>query len=347
MKILYTGPLTSGDTCELRRHVLERVGHQTIPVDYLPFVRGYEGLARRVQWHLRMGPMVRDYNRALEEALATAPDILWVDKGIFVTPATLASARRAGVRWLVHYSPDNYLLRENSSRHLWRSMSQYDLVATTKRHNATLLGATGARKIVLSGNAYDSEIHRPVALTPAEQDVLGTDVSFIGRWERSRQRLLEPLAASPIRLRVCGPGWERVRSGPLRDACVPGAIYGDDYAKAIAGAKINLGLLSTIAGDAITQRSIEIPACGAFMLAENTSEHAAHFVDRQEAAFFDGADDLVAKVHHYLADDAARERIAAGGRARCLRSGYSYEARLTEILETLERTVPVRRSAAA
>ena len=45
----------------------------------------------------------------------------------------------------------------------------------------------------------------------------------------------------------------------LRPAVVPGPIYGEAYVKAIAAAKINLGLLSTIAGDAITQRSIELP----------------------------------------------------------------------------------------
>ena len=32
MKILYTGPLVAGDTCELRRHALERLGHETIAV---------------------------------------------------------------------------------------------------------------------------------------------------------------------------------------------------------------------------------------------------------------------------------------------------------------------------
>jgi spore maturation protein CgeB len=334
MKILYTGPLVPGDTCELRRHALERLGHETIAVDSVPFVER-QGLARRVERRLRLGPLVREYHAALEAALAQRPDLLWVDKGIFVLPALLDAARAQGVRWLVHYSPDNYLLQQNASRHLWRGLARYDVVVTTKRSNTGLLATMGARRVLLSGNAFDPPMHRPVELAESERAALAADVSFIGRWEPDRERLLDAIAALPIRLRVRGPGWERVRSRLLRPKCEPGAIYGEDYVKAIAAAKVNLGLLSVVAGDAITQRSIEIPACGAFMLAERTGEHRLHFVDGEEAVFFDRSDDLVRKVQQWVAADDERARIAAAGRARCLRSGYSYDDRLREVLDVL------------
>jgi spore maturation protein CgeB len=345
MKIVYTGPLVAGDTCELRRRALERLGHETIAVDYLPFVQNRGSLVRRIQWHFRMGGVLRDYNAALCAALDRVPDVLWVDKGIFVAPDVLEYARRSGVRFLVHYSPDNYLLRQNSSRHLWRGLAKYDVVVTTKRSNVGLLQTMGARRVVLSGNAYDPELHRPIALTDAERAALGCDVSFIGRWEPDRERLLEAIAALPIKLRVRGPGWEKVRSRLLRPVCEAGALYGDDYVKAIVAAKINLGLLSIVAGDAITQRSIEIPACGAFMLAERTGEHRLHFNDGEEAVFFDGSAELVQAVQRYLGADEERHRIAEAGRARCVVSGYAYDDRLREILALRES--PAGRSAAA
>lgn len=347
MKILYTGPLVAGDTCELRRRALERLGHETIAVDYLPFVEDRGRFVRRLQWRLRTGGILRDYNAALVAALDRRPDVLWVDKGIFVSPDVLARARAQGVRFLVHYSPDNYLLPQNSSRHLWRGLPQYDVVVTTKRSNVGLLQTMGARRVVLSGNAYDPALHRPVELTDAERAALGCDVSFIGRWEPDRERLLDALSALPVHLRVRGPGWEKVRSRLLRPRCEPGAVYGDDYAKAIVAAKINLGLLSIVAGDAITQRSIEIPACGAFMLAERTGEHRLHFVDGEEAVFFDGCAELVQKVGQYVGADAERRRIAAAGRARCLASGYSYDDRLHEILALLGGGEKKAREAAA
>ena len=336
MKILYTGPLVDGDTCALRRHALERLGHEIVPVDYRPFAEASGVIARKVQWRLRLGSMVRAYNAGLDAALATKPDVLWVDKGMFVLPALLDAARRQGVRWLVHYSPDNYLLQQNASRHLWRGLARYDVVVTTKRSNTGLLTAAGARRVLLSGNAFDPQLHRPVSLSDAERAAHGADVSFIGRWEPDRERLLDAIAALPVRLRVRGPGWERVRSRLLRPKCEPGPIYGEDYVKAIAAAKVNLGLLSITAGDAITQRSVELPACGAFMLAERTGEHRLHFTDGEEAAFFEGADDLVRNVGRWVAADAERARIGAAGRARCLRSGYAYDDRLREILDALD-----------
>jgi len=336
MRILYTGPLVAGDTCALRQRALERLGHETLAVDYLRFAAPYGRLARGAQWRLRLGPMVRAYNDALLAALAARPDVVWVDKGIFVAPRFLAAARRHGVRALVHYSPDNYLLQQNASRHLWRGLAAYDLVVTTKRSNVSLLAVAGARQVVLSGNAFDPDLHRPLALSDAERATWGADVSFVGRWEPARERQLDAVAALPVRLRVRGPGWERARSRLVRAACEPGALYGDDYVRAIVGAKVNLGLLSAEAGDAITQRSIELPACGAFMLAERTGEHRLHFTDGDEAVFFDGTDDLVRQVRHWVMADEARARIAAAGRARCLRSGYTYDDRLREILALLE-----------
>jgi hypothetical protein len=333
--------MVAGDTCELRRRALERLGHETIVVDYLPFVeRQGGGWRRRLQWRLRMGPLVREYNAALEAALERRPDVLWVDKGIFVLPALLDAARRGGVRWLVHYSPDNYLLQQNASRHLWAGLPRYDVVVTTKRSNVGLLSTVGARRVLLSGNAFDPATHRPLPLSDADRAAFGADVSFIGRWEPDRERLLDAVAALPVRLRVRGPGWERVRSRLLGPRCEPGPVYGDDYVKAIVAAKVNLGLLSVVAGDAITQRSIEIPACGAFMLAERTGEHRLHFIDGEEAVFFEGSADLVRKVQHWVGADAERERIATAGRARCLCSGYSYDDRLREILEALEGAKP-------
>jgi spore maturation protein CgeB len=280
--------------------------------------------------------MVHQYNTALAAALRARPDVLWVDKGIFVHPAVLHAARRAGVRWLVHYSPDNYLLGQNASRHLWRALPLYDIVVTTKSHDVAALARAGARRVVCSGNGYDPEVHRPVALTPAERARFGADVSFVGRWEPARERLLAALTALPIRLRIRGPGWERARAATVRRVAVPGPVFGDDYARALAGAKINLGLLSRVAGDAVTQRSVEIPACGLFMLAERTAEHLAHFVEGEEATFFDGPDELLGQVARYLAAAAERRRIAEAGRRRCLRSGYSYDDRLRAVLGALE-----------
>lgn len=314
----------------MRRRALERLGHQTIPVDYVSLTRDLPALWRKLQWRLRAGPMVSRYNDQLLGKLAERPDVLWIDKGMFVFPKVLLAAKQTGSR-IVHYSPDNYFLGQNSSRHFWNALKLYDLVVTTKSDNTERLKARGARSVVLSGNAFAPEVHKPVA------DCVPTcDVSFVGRWEPEREDWLAQIAALGVKLSVRGPHWEKSRVATVRVAIQPASAWGEDYARAICEAKVNLCFLSRLAQDRITQRSVEIPACGGFMLAERTEEHLAHFREGAEAAYFDGPAELCDKVLYYLAHNEERRKIAAAGRARCLASDYSYDARLKQIFEALE-----------
>ncbi len=96
---------------------------------------------------------------------------------------------------------------------------------------------------------------------------------------------------------------------------------------------INLGFLRAMNRDRQTTRSIEIPACGAFMLAERTEEHQRLFKEGEEAEFFGDDRELLDKVRHYLADPVKRREIAQRGRERCLTAGYSNKDRIAWMLE--------------
>jgi spore maturation protein CgeB len=109
-------------------------------------------------------------------------------------------------------------------------------------------------------------------------------------------------------------------------------IWGADYPRALRSAKIALGLLSKWIPETTTTRTFEIPATGTFMLAERNDDHAALFEEGKEAEFFASDEELGDKIRFYLANDAARGRIAAAGRARCERSGYSDAHQLRRVL---------------
>jgi spore maturation protein CgeB len=75
--------------------------------------------------------------------------------------------------------------------------------------------------------------------------------------------------------------------------------------------------------DLQTTRSIEIPACGAFRLAERTNEHLELFSEGKEVEIYETNKELLEKVTCYLIHEQERQRIAQAGRERCIRSGYS------------------------
>ncbi len=165
---------------------------------------------------------------------------------------------------------------------------------------------------------------------------MGRDVGFVGGFERDRAEQITYLAEQGIPVRIYGSYWERWPNlHPLITIKGKG-VFGDEYTKAICATKINLGFLRKLNRDLQTQRSVEIPACGGFLLAERTDEHLALFEEGQEAEFFASNEELLEKVKYYLAHPEQRQRIAAAGRERCLRSGYSYQDRLRTILAQVQ-----------
>jgi spore maturation protein CgeB len=91
--------------------------------------------------------------------------------------------------------------------------------------------------------------------------------------------------------------------------------------------------------DTSTARSVEIPACGAFMLAERTNSHEALFTEDVEAVYFGSDEELETKVKYYSANLEARTRIATGGLERFRRSGYSDIEILDGLLASIEVAV--------
>jgi hypothetical protein len=129
--------------------------------------------------------------------------------------------------------------------------------------------------------------------------------------------------------------WSRGLVRPHHLNVVMGYVGGDDYAKFICGCRICLGFLFKGNRDLQTTRSVEIPACGGFLLAERTDEHLALFREGEEAEFFDNYDELLRKVRYYLTHEDERFRIAQNGLRRCRESGYSYDA----VLESVVRQI--------
>jgi hypothetical protein len=340
MKIVYAGQLTSPyyvPTSLMRMRELQGLGHDVVPIDTTGYLRWggrwIGGVTHRLKW----GPPVWAMNRTV---IATAsrerPDVLWVDKGVWITRSTLRSARRAGVRAIVHYTPDPAFLGE-ASRHFTRAVPEYDLVVTTKAYEIEHYRRHGARDVQYQYPSYDRDVHGTVVPNAEERNRYSSDVVFVGMYTPGRLRYLLPLAGMGIHLAVWGPAWNRCTDPTIRPFIRGQSVAGRDYSLALGCARIGLGLLNHLWPDQSTTRTMEIPACGSLLLAPRTEEHRNLFSEGIEADYFSTEEELVRKVRYYLDHPGERDRVAAAGRVRCLTSGYSSFDRVRDIIDRVDR----------
>jgi len=338
LRVLYVGALAPGCTSLQRRRAFEALGCEVTPVDTTlptglpPGRRVWEGIRRRLR-----GPRDwSDANRQILELLGrSAFDALWIDKGLTITAATLrqVKARQPACR-ILGFSPDDMYQRHNQSPQFRAHLPLYDCFFTTKSFGVAELRSLGCPRVAFEDNGFDPSTHRPLALTEGERARYGGPVGFVGSWEGARAASIGRLAAAGVPVRVWGARWaSQCRPHPnLR--LEPRELHGLDYARALNSFDINLCFLRKLNRDRQTTRSVEIPGCGAFMLAERTDEHLALFREGVEAEFFATDDELLDKVRYYLAHPEARRRIAAAGRERCVSGRYGYPQRILDMLTT-------------
>ena len=149
-----------------------------------------------------------------------------------------------------------------------------------------------------------------------------------------RVQLLERIAEQ-LPFEGWGYGWDGLPDGPLRHA-YRGEAWGIDMYSVLAQSRIVVNVHSTAAeGFANNMRLFEATGAGALLLTEAAPNLADFFEPGREAATYDGPDELMEKLRHYLEHDDERVAIAAAGQRRTLRD-HTYGnlmARLTEILE--------------
>lgn len=338
MRILFVSDLNDYSRGLQRFNTLKNLGHEilgipTVPVPWRP--REDFNFWEALTWRLRRPADLADTNKKITTSISEEKfDIIWIEKGNVVRPATLVLVRKKMPdAILISCSEDDMYGRHNRSKYYEKCLPFYDIVFTTKIYNLEELKYLGARRTELFLDAYDENLHQPIVLTEEEKRKFSCDVGFIGSYEEDRARQVLYLAEHGIKVVVWGLDWQKwIGRHPNLDIKNE-HLYREDYSKAINATKINLCFLRKLNRDEVTSRSVEIPACGGFMLGERTKRHQEFFEEGREAEFFVSQEELLKKVRKFLNDDEGRKKIAEAGRIRCLQSGYSMREQLEKMLK--------------
>ena len=257
-------------------------------------------------------------------------DFLWIDKSVDIKPSTLNYVKQLNSRIkLIYYSPDDMMSPILNTKRFLNCVPIFDYYITTKSFNVEEIRRLGGKRILFVNNAFDSNSHKPFKY--AGNEIF--DVCFIGTFEYDRYKKMLFLANSGIKVMVFGgdPKWKKYIGLNKNLIIINKWLWGEEYAEVLSRSKISLNFLKKKFRDQQTQRSVEIPAVGSFMLTERTAEHISLFKEGVEAEFFDNEVELLDKVKFYLENDKMREEIRLNGHNKCIHN-YSNDTMIKNVL---------------
>lgn len=338
LTILYLGPISG--TCLDRANALRRLGHAVEHLDlrqFLPKTAWVDRITWRIGGNLIAPWMMRNLSETLN---GKNFDLCYVDGGEWVTPKVI-SLLGSHAKKVINYNIDDPLGARDGARFkaYRQSLPYYDLNVVVRQENVAEAEMLNVKKIMRVYRSADEVSHAPRKLTEKDHQNWDSDVLFLGTWFPERGAFLLELIQLGVPLTIRGPNWHKAPEwSQLKKFWKGGAIAGDDYAKAIQCAKVNLGLLSKENRDLHTTRSLEIPALGGLLCAERTSEHITMYNEGQEAIFWKDAAECAEMCRFALSDENYRQTIAAAGHLRVKKNGHYNETILTTILNASELT---------
>ncbi len=266
-------------------------------------------------------------------------DLIVAIKGLQISKKSLLELKKINNKIkIVCWTCDDLALSHNQTKDFIESAPYYDLIYTSKSNNIKFneLKKLGFPKVNFFYQRYSNTFHKK-PIDP-KQNFKYPEVFFAGYAEEKRFQYMNFLASNGIKVDVYGNGWDKPRykwrkHKNLKIHFKP--VIGDDYAKFIFGSGINLCFLRVLNRDIHTSRSVEIPACAGFMLAERTEEHLELFEEGFEAEFFTSKEELLQKTIFYLKNKSARRKIADQAFKRCRLNNYSYDDLAEEMYKNI------------
>ena len=336
MNGLFVGINSRGTTSQLRARTLQQLmphlKWQVIDTDE-SFLNCFRW-ARTLAYRTRLGPAVRAVNQSVMKALSGNDfRAAWVDKGVCLYPETIAEIRRRSEK-MVHYTPDTAFLK-NHSRYFNATAGLYDLVVTTKSFELnSYRKLVPAEQLMLVTQSFDESLHYPRCSFAAKRP----EATLIGLCEADRESCVRHLLNAGVSVAVGGRNWDRFLSKAGRTAglrYLGPTVFGDEYAVALSGSQIGLGLLTRRFPELHTTRTFEIPACGTLLATPAASETRSLFSE-EEAVFFEDYGELAGKLAQLMKTPELVERMATAGYRRVQEGGFTNRSVLTQILQRLE-----------
>lgn len=256
------------------------------------------------------------------------PEAILIGHCDYITNETLAAIRKAvpGVR-MAHFNVDPMCDAHPQAQMRARMESCDALFATTAGEQYLTPFLTGRNIVAYMPNPSDTALETLDNSTRPAAD-FACDLFYAGQPREGDprlafiERLREAVAKTPMKFDIVGMYG--------RPPVVGGAAYDD----LLAGAKMSININRYFGMKWYSSDRIAHLMASGILTALYDGDQMQRFFTDQEALFYHDVPDLVEKLMRMQADDAARRRMAAAGRAR-YNALFNGERVLRFMLETL------------
>ncbi len=263
---------------------------------------------------------------------------LFIVKGTFLLPDTLVKVKETHPTLKICcFNPDNPFISESwgGSNHsnIRDAIPYYDHYFIWSKQLMNKIKETGDVQTHYLSFAVDSKLIKKFDKTSFKYDL-----SFIGNSDVERRKWISRSAdlidkySTIDHIDIFGLYWKQHNNISLN-----GGKFGDNYFRVFSESKININILRSQNKNETNMRTFEIPATGNFMLHEE-SEGAKNFFEADvDAVYFNSPEELLDKAQYYLKNEALRFKIAQSGYEKSLRSGYTYDDKLKQVIKTISK----------
>jgi spore maturation protein CgeB len=264
------------------------------------------------------------------------PDIIFVCKAENIRSEVYTLLKRdIGCRLVVWYV-DNPFHSNVSSYQALRAIQKADFYFIWAEYLIAPLISAGCQSVSFLPFAYNAQSNLHNCILDCEESTrYKSDICFVGTWDVSREKALEPLAGKSFDLAIYGQGWKKFLSdsSPLQKHVRADSIWLEDSAKAFKGAKIVLNFLRQHNWTGHNFRTMEATGIGGGALATPWTRDQAEklFKVNTEILCFDGTGPTPELVSEWLEQPSVLAQIAQAGQARVF-SQHLLHHRINEIL---------------
>ena len=341
-KIGVLGPVRggTGPIMGYTARALASTGERVRMIDMSGFDSGYQAISDLINNSMlknnAQGKYIEMLSDIVLQSIQEKPvDILICMALAPITGETLAELRRRGIITVLWFVEDYQRFKT------WQLLAPYfDFIFTIQRGDCIdAIKQAGCSEVHYLPTGCDPIVHRPMQLTPEEQEKWGSPISFVGAGYHNRQQTFASFANMPFKIwgtewPECKPFDRMVQEGGRR-------LTPDEYVKIFNATKVNINLHSSMErdgvdpnGDFLNPRTFELACSGAFQLVDSRTLLPEAFTPGVDIVTYDNVQELKEKTEYFLTHEEERKKFIERSRETALKK-HTYQHRMKEMLSII------------